>query len=284
MNKNKQLIRYLVYGGAILLIVTLFSLYQQKTKQPTEKINIKPTGAIAPKRKGIIKVGMQDNRVLVGKGETLSLVVVASSGGVEVNGYDVVLQYDPEVVQFIDVQPIETDFDSVSTVSDNALIITGSLKLSKEVSPVLKDNALSIIRFKTLREGSPRFALDFINGSMKDTNLATSKAEDILGSVTNPLVRVVGTQKITKGRPLKVGPDLTLELQEITVPPKDCFDCFTQVNIVATGEKGSETLLFKNGGLAGVIDQKRTSSGYVIEIGDISGDSLDLYAFRESQL
>lgn len=284
MSNSKRYITYGAYGVVLFLVIVVFLLNRRETTKPTGNTAISPTGQKVLPKKGVMKVSMQDNRVLVGKGETLSLVVVASSAGVEVNGYDLVLQYDPTIVQFVDVQPIDTDFDSVSTLADNSLLLTGSLKLSKEKSPILKDSVLSMIRFKTLKEGSPRFSLDFINGSIKDTNLTTLKAEDILGSVTNPLVRVVEAQQVTVGKTLKVGPDLTIELQDITVPPKDCFDCFTQMTLIATGEKGPETLVFKNGGLAGVIDQKRTSSGYIIEIGDITGDTIDLYTFRESQL
>jgi hypothetical protein len=118
-------------------------------------------------------------------GSTVTIAVVADSAGKNINGYDVVLKYDPKLLQFSSFKPLEQDFQvfQVDKANTSKLTLTGTKRLNTNPVMFAKTQILEVT-FKTLAKGNATVSFDYAPLSRTDSNLVSTENKDVLGSAS----------------------------------------------------------------------------------------------------
>ncbi len=123
------------------------------------------------------------------QGQQVTLFVYANSNAQEIIGYDAVIRYNTDEVEFESVKSVLDGmevFESVQPVGEtqSELIVTGIQSLNQETPFVLDDTALAEVTFTVLTSGPVDLELMFEPGSNQESNLRTASNQDILSTVT----------------------------------------------------------------------------------------------------
>lgn len=122
--------------------------------------------------------------------KTIPVVVKISTLDYEVAGTDVVLNYDPQRLQF---QKIESS-NSVFKNFPPHFTSEGKIRFSALADPQEKfkgSGEVATILFQTIKKGRSNISFDFTSGSTTDTNIALyGEAKDILENVNNLKVEI----------------------------------------------------------------------------------------------
>lgn len=138
---------------------------------------------------GRIGLSPKGSSVQYRKGQTVTIFVYADSQEQEITGYDAVLRYDTTQVKFENVKSVLEGMDVYETedaVSEEAseLIITGIQSISQSEPFVFNNTALAEVTFTTLANGPIDIDVVYEPGSQRESNLITSRNQDILSTVT----------------------------------------------------------------------------------------------------
>ena len=173
----------------IFVILALFLFWQKKQKsqslsQTETKTNLSPSSTPIPqKEKGVLTLKTKDNQTIVSQNTPFTIYIYAHSDNQSITGYDVVLNYNQEIVQFIDHKNLQSDFQIFVKQNKNQLMITGVKKLTSNNPTIFADSPLIELTFQPKKTGSVTFSFDFTPQSKKDSNLINEKTEEILGKV-----------------------------------------------------------------------------------------------------
>lgn len=155
-----------------------------------------PTSAISPSpatlQKGELLLRVKESSADISLAKPLTIQVYANSDNKPIVGYDVILNYNPEVVSLTSNASLLTDFQSIVQKGKNNIKIVAFKNPASQKSIVFANTPLVEILFTPKRTGVSNFSLEYIPGSTKDSNLMTEESDtkDILGGVENVSVTV----------------------------------------------------------------------------------------------
>ncbi|MCL4390193.1 MAG: hypothetical protein M1484_02085 [Patescibacteria group bacterium] len=119
-------------------------------------------------------------------GQPQSVGIVLNSAGKSVDGADVVINFDPKMVQVVGNSVASTALFEQAPLNsvDN---VAGKIKFSVlTFSPRPVTGIIGTFAIKPVSTGTANFTFDFTPGKTTDSNIADhASAKDILGAVTN---------------------------------------------------------------------------------------------------
>lgn len=163
------ILAYLLSGGK------LFDIAPKKEKVPVTPVK--------QKEKGLLKISTKDSKRNFKVGDTVELVISASSNGQPVIGYDVMLTYDGNKLQFKESESLDSSFNMFTFTKKGKVSLTGVKRVKPAVSTLMSENPIGKLILKATSPGPVKVSVDFISNSLKDSNLMNGKNEDMLGGV-----------------------------------------------------------------------------------------------------
>lgn len=182
--------------GVVIVLEIIFSI-----RMLTSPISTKKVAKIAPISGGqIILTTAQRNYAL---GETVPVTIRVSTGGHITDGTDVVLKYDPKILEapkdnFFTKGTIYGDYPPINIDRAKGIVrLSGITILSK--SGFNGVGVLGILNFKASAPGKVNLSLESKKGSTTDSNIIEGKtAQDILSQVDDRQVTVVASKTDNK--------------------------------------------------------------------------------------
>ncbi len=124
----------------------------------------------------------------MGEAQTLSIVLNPSSA--KVIGVDLIIKFDPQVVQIDQAQDLRVFSRQMGLVIDNKLGIL-KMSISNDFNVFTsKPGEIAKIRVKALKTGSGTVQFDFTAGRTQDTNVVVAHGMDILTKVGSAKINI----------------------------------------------------------------------------------------------
>lgn len=206
--------------------------------------------------------------------QEITVIVSGNSKDSAVGGYDAVINYDPEMLEFVRAKNEMDDFDFFVTQKTNQVSLTASLKLSSNAAP-LTDAILATLSFKTKKEGATKLSFHYVPDVTTDSNMLSDKAKDILGTVQDLELTVGKKITLTLNKPV-VFEDKKYTLIEATIPDAACRDCLSVVRVAIEENGKTDILSYKNGGFDGLVEREKSIGAMVYRLEDVSTTSVSL--------
>jgi len=180
MNKtfnNKKALVFVAISFVVVIELVWGSSYLKNVPQPTT-ITQAATGALlsfSPAQK-VIKVG-----------EEFDVELLLDTKGIKTSGTDVIVSYDPTVVEILDVRPgLLYQKNPLNEVA----VARGKIGFSAVTEPPKTfsgKGTLAYLKFKALRTGTATLEIEFTKGVTTDSNVvqAQSNGKDILDKTIN---------------------------------------------------------------------------------------------------
>ena len=281
--KNKKALLFNLALAAILFLVVMsisFLLIQRTAKEDKEAATKTKTVKITPvsQNKGSIKLVALKSLHIFTPNEQIIVQAYANSQNSPVGGYDIVLTYNPKKAKFIAAKNLrDGTFQTISQERDGTVHFTGVKKPDVKETITFHDDPLASFTFQPIISGSVTFALDFIPGQTKKSNLLTDDAKQILGEVKSLTVDVGSSITLQKGKDFKLKDGKTILTLVDVVPLKaGCVDCIEQATIQIKSGSDEKTLDVKAGGVAGANDLYKNAFGYSFEAEEFGKDILKI--------
>lgn len=169
----------------VFLAISVISNYGKITTQTNLLI---PTPF---SEKGVLRFESKDNVTSYKTGKKATIVIYAASGGSSISGYDVSLNYNPEVLRFISASNLVSEFKIYTKKKEGKIVLTGIKDLEAQKSYIFDNTPIIEIEFLTRAPGVSNIVADFLPGATADSNLVDDMGKERLGQV-EPISLVVG--------------------------------------------------------------------------------------------
>lgn len=182
------IIALILFVGLIIYLRTIF----MPRKSDTVSISEMPTPTIMlEKGKMSLKLSQTSPESLT-VGKPVTIAVVAESAEEPIVGFDVVVEYNPQMMIFASSESILPEFQILEQKNVDNVTLIGLKKLSASIPVALQDSKIAELTFTPKKAGTHTFSLAFTPGSSADSNLMTEETDtkDILGSVSSLTVTV----------------------------------------------------------------------------------------------
>lgn len=100
-----------------------------------------------------MELSTEDGRTDYNVGETISILVKGDSSGNDTSGYDVLMNYNQDMTELVEVQSHRSDFQVFSYKHPTYISITGVKTLEAQGQNILHEDPLISVRFKALKSG-----------------------------------------------------------------------------------------------------------------------------------
>lgn len=118
----------------------------------------------------------------VAVGDEVVFTIMADSDSVDINGFDVLFEYDPNQLQIEKVNSLIPYFDIYTFENPTYLSITGTKKLSAETTAVIENSALITVIARAKQAGAAQVRI-LPGMKMEKTKMVNSKAEIVMPSI-----------------------------------------------------------------------------------------------------
>lgn len=116
-------------------------------------------------------------------GAPITLRIVADSDKNTIKGFDIVLNYDKDLVSYVNTTNLAENFQIVAVEREGRVIITGFEKPGTTTSMAFSNKTIAQISFVAKSSGKAFFNLAFEPGKTTDSNLIDSTGKEKLGKV-----------------------------------------------------------------------------------------------------
>lgn len=285
MDHNKKFLTFIFAVLSLIFLMLTFSLVLRLRKTPptTEPITTQVSPTTPPlvtKEKGRLTLKAKNNETIVSQQKPLSLYLYADSDNQPISGYDAILNYNSDVVDFVSHKNLQPDFQLFVKSEKNKLIITGIKNLSSTAPIVFSDSSLAELTFQPKQTSQVDFSFEYIPESKKDSNLITDETSEVLGKVEGIKLYLGQSLTLNKNKPASLPNDnLVLKLTEVVKPDNQCRDCITSAKVEV--KKGEETkeIEFKSGGIAGYLINEQEAFGYQFKLENLGQTTVGLVWF-----
>lgn len=169
----------------VLLIMAVFVLKKEQKEKVELTTIFTEQGEItqAAQETASFKLSTKEGETNYQVGELVTLLVAADSKGASITGYDVILNFDPKMVSFVEVKGRLDEFQVFSSTKDGKVFVSAIKKLNAKQESVFSETQLIGVNFKTTDTGEVNFTFDFIEGATNESNLIDEKSQDVLRQV-----------------------------------------------------------------------------------------------------
>lgn len=163
----KQKSPFLLIGGIIIislvLIFTIFLLkkFQNKSLMINQQKNIfpSPTQFEIPSSKKFFKLSLPPLQKVFSLNDQINIDIYADSEGKNISGYDLIISYDPQGLEFVSAQSTLNDFSLYSFKKEGRLSLTGTKKLNSNNQTIFASTKIAILNFKPKKRGTHTVSL-----------------------------------------------------------------------------------------------------------------------------
>jgi hypothetical protein len=172
----------------LVIVIELINAYNTLKKASSNPVATSQFSRLAPLSSG--RIDLYSNQKEFKVGDTISVSVRIFTGGHPTDGTDLVLKYDPQILDasglnFFRKGNVYPDYP-ITTVDPNAKTIQISGITSLSQSGFNGAGVFAILNFKAKAAGKTSLMVDFQKDRTTDSNIIESQsAKDILGAVTN---------------------------------------------------------------------------------------------------
>lgn len=195
--ENMKKTLFLTLGIIVLLgLVGIVIVISKKNikKEPSQSSSflfskpnsLSPTSSITsflPSTTGQFILKTKNQKKIFSQNEPIIISVFADSSNQSISGYDVVLIFDQQRINFSSAKSLINDFQVFTQQKENKLFITGTKKLSANQPIVFSQTPILEITFQPKQKGQINIFFDYQPKSTKDSNLINEKTQDILEKV-----------------------------------------------------------------------------------------------------
>jgi hypothetical protein len=180
----------IIIAGAVIItswmVLKNGTLFQEETKFvfPSPSIMQKP------KINLVGSLRLEKSNPLAKISEPITITVYADSKRQPITGFDIVLSFNPQYMQYLNQKSLEENFDVFKTTNEGLLHITAIKKLNSNVLVSFEKTSLIEFTFQPIKLGTTDFTLIFSPGQKTDSNMINDKSEEILGKVQNLNVEI----------------------------------------------------------------------------------------------
>jgi hypothetical protein len=283
-NHNKHFLTIIFAVLSLIFLLLIFSLVLRLRKtppaQPPTTTQVSPTQAPVIKEKGSLTLKAKNNETVISQKNPITLYVYAASDNQPISGYDVILNYDSSIVEFLNHKNLQSDFQIFTKKERDKLIITGVKNLNSTNPTVFTDSSLVELTFQPKKLGQVNFSFEYTPNSKKDSNLITESTTEVLGKTQG--IKLYSGQELTLTKnQLKTLPDgkISLKLTEVTKPDEKCRDCITSAKVEVKKDDQTKEIEFKSGGIAGYLIDKQEVFGYQFKLENVGQNNIELIWF-----
>jgi len=147
-------------GKKMLTSVPTSSSTQTQVAEPEANL---PSAVM---REEIMKISRVDSAVAK-VGSPFVVRVDANSKGSDIIGYDVVLKYDPTVLEFVSVNSMVSDFQIFNRVGTDNVSVTGTKAVQAKQKTVFNGTGIVSFTFKPKKATTTEISLQGIHGKLK---------------------------------------------------------------------------------------------------------------------
>lgn len=186
-----------VYGILMILVVVALLVRwwhsMNLSKSVVQKTNSSTTSAIPKSPTSYVgKYSLEGDAKTYKVGEAIDVSVVFEAPGKSLDGTDVVLHFDPKVINALGFAPGTyfglTPRKDIDNKSGTVVVTSLSTEATK---PASNKVTLGIVHFQAVKEGTTEISFDFIQGGSSKTALTESKtSQNILGIVEGMKITV----------------------------------------------------------------------------------------------
>lgn len=286
-NHNKRFLTIIFALLSVAFLVLIFSVMIRLRNvtpptQPPITTQVSPTEAPVAKEKGSLTLKAKSNETFVSQKKPLTLYVYADSDNQPITGYDVILNYDSSLVNFINHKNLQPDFQIFTKKEKDRLVITGIKNLNSATPTVFADSSLIELTFQPQKTGQVNFSIEYTPDSKKDSNLITDKTAEVLGKVEGIKFNIGQELMLAKNQPMTLSDGkITLKLTEVISPDEKCRDCITSAKLEVKKEGQTKEIEFKSGGIAGYLINQQEAFGYQFKLENLEQNNVGLIYFAK---
>ncbi len=250
----------LILIACLLLVAGGWYVYTNRVTKPSRSSQSETMSPTVTLPQGPYMYLESDKQTYVA-GDEVVVRVYANSQQTPISGYDAVIRYNPEYVEYLDARSVTDAFSLYTQPSKGTTSLTGMRPLND--SPAAVSQVVAEARYRVIKTGKVTFELKYSPGGTADSNLIDSSSKDILSSVNR--VEVLAGEGVTlvKNKPQKAG-DLTLTLESYSYIAPSCADCMESATIKVQRGDEARRIEFRNGGIVGYTDVSQQVFGYEI--------------------
>jgi hypothetical protein len=137
-------------------------------------------------------LSLQTDEAKVTIGNEQSIAIILDTDEKEIVGADVVVTYDVKKLKLIEIMEglMFSQYVKENNDKEGKVMISGVIDPAKK-SYKGKDTFVTL-KFETLKEGKADVRIEYSEGSRNDSNIADRNGNDILTSVENQEIQIVG--------------------------------------------------------------------------------------------
>jgi len=211
-------------------------------------------------------IKMQDDVFLYKPNDFIRGFILADSNNQEINDFNITFTYDSTRFQLVTFENLEPNLQALIKSEKEKVILTGTKKPTVDTPLIFKETPLVMFSFKALKPGKSYLGL-------QSSSNKKIKGETIF----------IGQQIIVDKNKTTIitGTNLKLKLQSMEKPSPSCRDCLTLITLKVEDNNGqTQDLVFKSGGIAGVLVNQINAFGYSFKLDFIGENEVNLIYYK----
>lgn len=213
---------------------------------------------------GRIWIKLQDEVFLYKPDDFVRGFIMIDSNNQPINDFNIAFTYDSTSLQLITFENLEPSLQAVIKSEKGKVVLTGTKKSSVNGPLILKETPLVMFSFKASKLGNSYLGLQFSSNKIKGETIFIGQT---ITAVKNQTIILPGT-------------NLKLKLQSIEKPSLNCRDCLTLVTLEVEDNGKTEDLVFKSGGIAGVLVNQINAFGYTFKLDSFGENEVNLIYYK----
>lgn len=278
-NNSRLYITVIIFVSLCLALLTTVILLK---KVPKKEISIPSVSkSLSKVSGGRLWIKLQDDDSLYKSKDVVNGFIIADSNNQPIANFEIVLTYDPTIVQLITIENLEPDFQTVKQLNKERAVLTGTKKLTVNTPLIFKETSLVMFRFKAVKSGNSYLRLLFSPYKKISSHLFNEQTKEILNQVKEAIVFIGQPVTVAKNQTVHLfNTNLILKLQSIEKPSATCRDCLTLVTLKVENNGKTKDLVFKSGGIAGVLVNQINAFGYTFKLDSLGENEVNLIYYK----
>lgn len=182
--KSHKRLTLAIIAGIFLLIIIIIALFQTIKSRFFPEVKTPEQTAIQPQASSAFaNMTIKSPKTIYPLSEKIPLSVTANSGGTQIRGFDILLEYDPQFLILTERKPPPlTDFLYFGKNTDSAISISAVQKPDLTNPNVFDTATLAELEFTPKKTGKTSIKIIYAPNSTNESNLINPESRDILGS------------------------------------------------------------------------------------------------------
>lgn len=185
---------YLIFGGIFFLFLALiFTFILSKNKSRNQPLTINqpknisssPTPSPIPSSKKFFKLKLATSKKIFSLNDQINVEVYADSEGKNISGFDLLISYNPQELEFVNASSESNDFSLYSFKKENYITLTGTKKINSDRPTVFSSTKIANLIFKPKKLG--RYQISLLENYRKEKTQMVDDQTNVYSPSLNQL-------------------------------------------------------------------------------------------------